>query len=363
MTTLIPRPGVLDIAPYVGGRSNADDGTTVIKLSSNETPLGPSPRAVAALEQIANQVHRYPDGGSEDLRAALGAHYGLDPARIVCANGSDEIFQLVCRGYVGEGDEVLYSEHGFLMYPIVAKAAGATPVTAPETALTANVDAFLARVTSRTKVVFLANPNNPTGTYLPAGEVTRLHAGLSESVLLVLDAAYAEYVMQNDYEPGIRLVDAASNVIMTRTFSKIYGLAGLRLGWAYCPGPVADVLNRVRGPFNVALPAQKAGVEALKDVAFMDRTRNHNEEWREWLKNELIAIGLDVTPSVANFLLVRFPGGDGRAAKDADACLSSQGILVRGMDGYGLPDCLRITVGLQQDNMAVVRVLTAFMAG
>ncbi len=352
----------MDIAPYVGGRSGDVGGNPVIKLSSNESPLGPSPRAVAAVETIASQVHRYPDGGSTDLRAALGAHYGLDPSLLVCANGSDEIFQLVCRGYVGEGDEVLYSEHGFLMYPIVARAAGATPVAAPETKLTANVDALLAQVSARTKVVFLANPNNPTGTYLPEAEIVRLRAGLPEGVLLVIDAAYAEYVMQNDYEPGIRLVNDAGNVMMTRTFSKIYGLAGLRLGWAYCSAPVADVLNRVRGPFNVTLAAQTAGIEALHDVAFMDRARSHNEHWRDWLKDQQVAIGLEIVPSVANFLLVRFSGDRGKDAKSADAHLSSQGILVRAMDAYGLPDCLRITIGLEDDNLAVVRALTPFMA-
>jgi histidinol-phosphate aminotransferase len=334
----------------------------VIKLSSNESPLGPSPRAVAAIERAAGQVHRYPDGGSADLRDALGGHYGLDPTRIVCANGSDEIFQLVCRAYVGEGNEVLYSEHGFLMYPIVARAAGATPVTAPEVEMTANVDTLLARVSERTRVVFLANPNNPTGTYLPRGEVARLRAGLPPEVLLVVDAAYAEYVLHNDYEAGIRLVDDGDSTIMTRTFSKIYGLAGLRLGWAYCPRAVADVLNRVRGPFNVTLPAQVAGIEALRDVPFMDRARSHNEKWRDWLTDQLVALGLEVTPSVANFVLVRFTPADGRSARDANADLAAQGILVRGMDAYGLPDCLRITVGLEHDNLAVVGALTGFLA-
>jgi histidinol-phosphate aminotransferase len=362
MTLPTPRAGIMDIAPYVGGRSGVGGASKVIKLSSNESPLGPSPKAAAAIERIAGQVHRYPDGGSEDLRAALGDHYGLDAAQIVCANGSDEIFQLICRAYVGEGDEVLYTEHGFLMYPIVAKAAGATPVTAPEADLTANVDALLERVTARTKVVFLANPNNPTGTYLPQAEVARLRAGLPGGVLLVLDAAYAEYVLQNDYEAGIQLVDGGDNVMMTRTFSKIYGLAGLRLGWAYCPARVADILNRVRGPFNVTLPAQLAGIEALRDVGFMDRARSHNEQWREWLKDQLTAIGLEVVPSVANFLLVRFPGQAGKDAKSADAFLSSRGIIVRAMNAYGLPDCLRITIGLEDDNLAVLRTLTAFMA-
>ena len=362
MSTLTPRPGILDIAPYVAGRSEIGDRARVVKLASNESALGPSPRVVAAVEQAAGQVHRYPDGGSTDLREVLAEHYGLDPTRIVCANGSDEIFQLVCRAYVGQGDEVLYSEYGFLMYPIVARAAGATPVTAPEVDMTADVDALLKRVSKRTRVVFLANPNNPTGTYLSHDEVARLRAGLPPDVLLVVDAAYAEYVTKNDYDPGIRLVDQGDSTIMTRTFSKIYGLAGLRLGWAYCPPGVADVLNRMRGPFNVTLPAQIAGIEALRDVPHMDRAKNHNEEWREWLTGQLEALGLDVTPSVANFVLVRFAQGDGRTAKEADACLASQGILVRGMGVYGLPDCLRITVGLEQENLAVVEALTGFLA-
>jgi histidinol-phosphate aminotransferase len=248
------------------------------------------------------------------------------------------------------------------MYPIVAKAAGATPVTAPETHYTASVDALLERVTARTKVVFLANPNNPTGTYLPEAEVTRLRAGLPDGVLLVIDSAYAEYVMRNDYEPGVRLVNGGDNVMMTRTFSKIYGLAGLRLGWAYCSESVADVLNRVRGPFNVTLPAQLAGIEALHDVAFMDKARNHNEQWREWLKDQLVALGLEVVPSVANFILVRFGGANGKDAKSADAYLTSAGILVRAMAAYGLPDCLRITIGLEEDNLAVVQALTTFLS-
>jgi histidinol-phosphate aminotransferase len=250
----VPGPGILDISPYVGGESQADGVARPIRLASNESALGPSPKAVAAYKALAGEIHRYPDGGAHGLREALGRHHGLDPARIVCGAGSDELIALLLRGYAGPGAEVLYSRHGFLMYPIGAMAVGATPIAVPERALTADVDGFLARITERTRIVFIANPNNPTGTYLSADEMARLHAGLPPNVVLAIDAAYAEFVNRNDYEPGIALVNRAANVVMLRTFSKIYALAGLRLGWAYCPPAIADVLNRIRGPFNVAAP-------------------------------------------------------------------------------------------------------------
>src|SRR5712671_1989607 len=231
----VPGPGILDISPYVGGESQADGVARPIRLASNESALGPSPKAVAAYKALAGEIHRYPDGGAHGLREALGRHHGLDPARIVCGAGSDELIALLLRGYAGPGTEVLYSRHGFLMYPIGAMSVGATPIAAPERALTGDVDALLERVTDRTRIVFIANPNNPTGTYLGADEMARLHSGLPSSVLLAIDAAYAEFVNRNDYQPGISLVDRAENVVMLRTFSKIYALAGLRLGWAYCP--------------------------------------------------------------------------------------------------------------------------------
>src|SRR5438067_7813705 len=262
----VPGPGILDIAPYVGGESKAAGVERPIRLASNESALGPSPKAIAAYKALAGEIHRYPDGGAAELRAALGRHHGLDPARIVCGAGSDELIALLQRAYAGPGAEVLYSRHGFLMYPIGAKAVGATPIAVPEQALTADVDGFLARVTERTRLVFVANPNNPTGTYLSAEEVARLHAGLPANVVLAIDAAYAEFVNRNDYEPGIGLVNRAENVVMLRTFSKIYALAGLRLGWAYCPPTVADVLNRIRGPRNVNAAALAAGVAAGADI-------------------------------------------------------------------------------------------------
>ncbi len=355
-----PRPGLLGITPYVGGKSTAPGGR-VIKLASNESPLGPSPRALAAYREAADTLFRYPDGGSTALRTALAAHHGIDAGRIVCGNGSDELLALLARGYAGPGDEVLHSEHGFLMYAISARAAGATPVGAPETALCADVDALLAAATPRTRIVFLANPNSPTGSYLPASELRRLRAGLADDVLLVIDAAYAEYVGADDYEAGMALVDAGDNVVMTRTFSKIYGLAALRLGWAYCPAGVADALNRIRGPFNVTAPALAAGEAALADREFTDRVRAHNDRWLPWLSQALTDLGLTVPPSVGNFVLVRFPGGNGRDAEAANAFLMARGIIPRTMAGYGLPDSLRVTVGLEDELRELVAALAEFM--
>ncbi len=362
MTALRPRPGILDLAPYVGGDDDDDDSARLIKLSANESALGPSPRAIAAYQEAATRLHRYPDRASARLRAALAAHHGLDGERIVCGNGSDELIALLARCYTGPNDEVVHAEYGFVMYRMAARASGAVPVAAPESDYTARVEALLERVTPKTRIVFLANPNNPTGTYLPADEVRRLHAGLAPDVLLVIDAAYAEFVSRNDYSSGAELVDSSDNVVMLRTFSKIYGLAGVRLGWAYCPAQVADALNRVRGPYNVTGPAQAAGLAALSDIAHIDKARAHNDLWRPWLADKIAALGLEVVPSVANFLLVRFPADGAHGADEADAFLAARRIHLRDMGIYGLPECLRITVGLENENHAVADALAAFMA-
>jgi histidinol-phosphate aminotransferase len=359
----VPRPGVLTIEPYVPGKSHAPGVAKVHKLSSNETPLGPSPRAVEAFRAAADKLALYPDGGSTALREAIAARYGLDASRIVCGAGSDEILSLLTHAFIGPGDEGLFTEHGFLVYRLAILAAGGIPVVAPETNHTADVDAILARVTPRTRIVFLANPNNPTGTYLPFEEVKRLHAGLPPHVLLVLDAAYAEYVRRNDYASGIELVATSENVVMTRTFSKIHGLALLRLGWCYAPAHVADALNRIRGPFNVSGPAMEAGIAALADEAHMAKAVAHNEEWLAWLAREIGALGVKVTPSVGNFLLIHFPKEAGRTAKDADAFLTARGLVLRGVGAYGLPDALRLSVGTEEANRAVVEALKAFLAG
>ena len=363
MSDPTPKPGILGIDPYVGGESALDGRDKVIKLSSNESAFGPSPKAVAAYTDAGANLHLYPDGGCTDLRDALAALHGLDAARIVCGAGSDELISLLCQAYAGPGDEVLYSEHGFLMYPISAKAAGATPVSAPETALTADVDALLERINDKTRLLFLANPNNPTGTCLSGDELWRLRRELREDVVLVIDAAYAEYVTRDDYSPGIDLVDAG-NVVMTRTFSKIYGLGGVRLGWAYCPAGIADVLNRLRGPFNVSAPAMAAGLAALADTDFINTAKEHNETWLAWTRDQLQDLGLEVPPSAGNFVLARFPKEPGRnadIAKAADRFLKDQGIIIRRMSAYGLDDCLRITIGRKDEMHAVVGALKEFL--
>jgi histidinol-phosphate aminotransferase len=362
MVTLRPRPGILEIEPYVGGKAEVEGMADVVKLSANESALGPSPKVIEALRAAAPLAHRYPDGGARALRQAIGKRFGLDPERIVTGNGSDELIQLLMRAYAGSGEEVLYSAHGFLMYRLTALAIGAIPVAAPERNLKTDVDAMLARVTSRTRAVFIANPNNPTGSYLTHDELARLHAGLPDDVLLVVDAAYAEYIGRNDYTTGQELVDRASNVVMTRTFSKLFGLGALRLGWLYAPPHVIDVLHRVRGPFNVNALAQIAGIAALEDLEHQQRERANNDRWQPWLAEQLAALGLKVHPTVANFVLVEFPEAEAQSARAASAWLERNGILARPMAAYGLPQCLRITVGREEENRAVVERLREFVA-
>ncbi len=358
----VPRPGVMQIEAYVPGKSAATGVAKVHKLSSNETPLGPSPKAAEAVARF-NHLELYPDGSATKLREAIAAKYGLDPSRIVCGSGSDELLSLITNAYVGPGDEGIFTTHGFLVYRIAILAAGGVPVVAEERDLKADVDAILACVTPRTKIVFLANPNNPTGTYIPFDEVKRLHAGLPSHVVLVLDAAYAEYVRRNDYASGLELVATAETVVMTRTFSKIYGLANLRLGWMVGPAPIIDAVNRIRGPFNVNGPAIAAGIAAIGDEEHVAKAIAHNDEWVERLTRDIEALGLAVTPSVGNFLLVHFPQEAGKTAKDADAFLTARGLILRRVDAYGLPGALRLTVGDAEANRLVVAALSDFLKG
>jgi histidinol-phosphate aminotransferase len=356
-----PRAGVLAIDPYVPGKRAAPGVARVFKLSSNETPLGPSPKAKAAYLGVVDHLQDYPDGSARPLREAIGRAFGLDPDRIVCGAGSDDLLNLIADAYLADGDEAIHTTHAFLVYPIATLGSGAKPVVAPEKGYTADVDAILDKVSERTKVVFLANPNNPTGTYVPFDEVKRLHKSLPPRVLLVIDAAYAEYVRRNDYESGIELVATSENVVMCRTFSKIYGLAALRLGWMYGPGHVVDAINRIRGPFNVNTAAMAAGIAAIADNAHVEAARTHNETWLPWLTESIRKLGLEVTPSVANFVLIHFPSTGGRTAKEADAFLTRRGLILRYVAAYQLPNCLRLTVGSEEANRLVVTALGDFL--
>jgi histidinol-phosphate aminotransferase len=362
MSRPVPRPGVMAIDPYVPGKSAVPGSGRTFKLSANETPFGPSPRAVQAVRDMADRLAIYPEGSSRKLREAIGARYGLDPARIVAGAGSDEILEMLALAYIGPGDEGLYSQYGFLEYKIVTLSAGGTPVVAPERHYTTDVDALLACVTEKTRLVFLANPNNPTGTYLPASEVERLARGLPKNAILVLDGAYAEYVEREDYEAGVALVDALDNVVMTRTFSKIYGLAGLRIGWGYGSDHIVDALNRIRPPFNVSSLGSAAGIAALEDVAHIETSIAHNARWLPWLTQEITALGLEVLPSVANFIAIRFPDTPGQTADDADHFLTERGLILRAIKAYGMGEFLRLTIGSEEANRLVVDALREFRA-
>nr|ADI23472.1 histidinol-phosphate/aromatic aminotransferase and cobyric acid decarboxylase [uncultured nuHF1 cluster bacterium HF0770_35I22] len=355
------KPGIMDIHPYIGGEAEIVGEKNVIKLSSNEGALGSSARAVDAYMNTSKDLHRYPDGNARSLRQTISEVHGLDPNLIVCGSGSDELIALLCKAFSGPGDEVLYSQYGFLMYPISAMAAGATPKTALEMNYTADVDSLLQAVTKKTKILFLANPNNPTGTYLPVNELYRLHKGLREDIILVIDAAYAEFVTREDYIEGNKLVEGSNNVIVTRTFSKSHGLGGLRLGWAYGSSLIIDILNRVRGPFNVSAASQAAGIASMNDTEFAKVVRNHNLKWAEWTKRNFLSLGLETTDSVGNFVLLTFKGLGAFNAQSAETALKREGILVRSMKAYGLHNSLRISIGLEEEMRTVVHTLSKFM--
>jgi len=362
MSRPVPNPGILDIAPYTPGKSPVQEpGRKVFKLSANETPFGPSPKAIEAFTQAAGHLEDYPEGTSRVLRQAIGRAFGLDPDRIICGAGSDEILNLLAHTYLSHGDEAISTTHGFLVYPIATMANGARHIVAPETNLTANVDAILEAVTLRTKLIWLANPNNPTGTYLPFDEVKRLRAGLPSHVLLVLDAAYSDYVSRNDYEMGLELVATTENTVVTHTFSKIHGLAALRVGWMFGPANIVDTVNRIRGPFNVSTPAMHAAVAAIEDTAHQQMSKLHTAKWRDWLSEEIEKLGLKVTPSVANFILIHFPTDGGKTSDEADAFLTSRGLVLRALKNYGLTHALRLTIGTEEANRLVVDALRDFM--
>ncbi|GAA6161323.1 histidinol-phosphate transaminase [Ruegeria sp. HU-ET01832] len=359
MTKITPQPGIMDIAHYQGGQSHVAGVAHVIKLSSNENPFGPSPKAIEAVRDSAATLHRYPSTDHAPLRDAIGARHGLDPARIICGVGSDEVLQFVAQAYAGPGDEVIYTEHGFSMYPIIARMAGATPVMVPEKDRHVDVDNILAAVTGQTRIVFVTNPGNPTSTMIPESELVRLVEALPDSCLTVIDGAYAEFV--DDFDGGASIVDRFDNVIMTRTFSKVYGLGGMRVGWGYAAQSIIDVLNRVRQPFNLSLTALAAAEAAVKDEEFLSHCQAENARLRVWLSDELAKIGVLSDASCTNFILARFT--DQAEAEACDDYLKTQGLIVRRVAGYNLPNALRITVGDEDACRRVVEAITAFKEG
>ncbi|SEQ69535.1 histidinol-phosphate transaminase [Thalassovita taeanensis] len=358
-TTIAPQPGIMEIALYQGGASHVEGVSEVVKLSSNENPFGPSEAATEAFRRASYELHRYPSTDHAALRRAIGEVHGLDPERIICGVGSDEIIHFLCQCYAGPGDEVIHTEHGFAMYRISALAAGAAPVEVSERDRVTDVDAILAACTPRTKLVFIANPNNPTGTMIGGNELARLAAGLPEQAILVLDGAYAEYV--EGYDGGAALVDMRQNVVMTRTFSKLYGLGGLRVGWGYGPKEIIDVLNRIRGPFNLSNAALATAEAAVRDQAYASKCRSENSRLRAWLAEALAEHGVPSDTSTANFILARFA-----SQSEAEACddyLKKQGLIVRRVAGYKLPNCLRITIGDEASCRRVAHAIGQFKGG
>jgi histidinol-phosphate aminotransferase len=359
MTSPRPRPEILTISPYVGGESSIPGVNRIYKLSSNEGAFGVPPMARQALKDVISETFRYPDGGATALRNAIGKRWGLDPVRIVCGAGSDDLLYQLCLAYGGPGRDILMSEHGFTIFHIAGVYAGSKVIKVKERDLQPDLDAMLAAVSPSTRVVFLANPNNPTGAMIAETEMARFRAALPPEVLLVIDAAYAEYVTRCDYNAGEQLVDSSGNTIMTRTFSKVFGMGGIRLGWCYGPPAVIDVLNRIRGTFNVSVPAQAAGLAALKEPGWVEHCRDHNAVWRDKLADGIEAAGIKVWRGEGNFVLADF--GVAETANAADAFLRRRRLIVRQVGSYGLPHCLRITVGTAEECGLAIEGLIEFM--
>ena len=359
-----PKPWIMNIAPYVPGRATTDDGRKAAKLSSNENPLGTSPQAKDAFRAAANDLERYPDASGAIVREAIAAKYGLDPARVIYGNGSDEILHLAAGAFAGPGDEVIFVRYGFAVYEIAARRVGAEPVVAPDRDYATDVDDILACVTERTRLVYVANPNNPTGTFVARAEIARLHAGLPPHVLLVLDHAYAEYLDAADDDGGLDLARIAPNVLVTHTFSKIYGLAAERIGWGYASAEIVQAMHRIRLPFNMTIAGQQAAVAALADEAFVAHSKTHNETWRAWFAEQIAGLGnagIRAVPSKANFLLVLFEGR--LTAEQAYKGLMDAGYITRWLPGQKLGHGLRITIGTEAEMRGLTEALRRLAVG
>ena len=358
---LVARPGLDRIQPYQPGQKPIGGGGPGVKLSANESALGPSPKAMAAYADAGGVIERYPDANAVRIRQALADRYGLKVENILMGIGSDELLSALVRTYAGAGEEVLYPTATFPMYRIYALSTGADIVQAPDTDYRADVDALLAAVTERTKVVIVANPNNPTGTYLTSDEMERLRTGLRDDILLIIDAAYAEYVSKADYDAGIALVNATDNTVMTRTFSKVHGMASLRIGWCYAHSDIVSLVGRIRSPFNVSSAGQAAGIAALEDKTHEDAVIAHTAKWHSIASQRLTGLGLEITGTEGNFVCVGFPDEEGKRAKDADAFLRKSDIITRSMAGFGLPKHLRVTIGTDKEMETCLDAIEEFV--
>lgn len=359
MKNMLSNEKIMEIKPYKAGESKVKGVEKIIKLSSNEGAFGPSPKAVQAYKNASINLHRYPDGGAKKLIKAIANKNKLDENKILCGAGSDEIIGLICSAFANNESEVLYNEHGFLMYSIYAKIAGATPKTAKEENFTISIDNILKAVNEKTKIVFIANPNNPTSTYVPKEQIKRLRQNLRDDILLVIDAAYAEFVVKDDYDCGFDIVDEFENTIVLRTFSKIYALGGIRLGWCYADEKIIDILNRVRSPFNVSSAAQEAGVGAINDDEFIKKSIEHNQKWLKKLKQEIPKLGFEILDSVCNFVLITF-NDEKKSSDKADEFLRKNGIIARKVNAYGLEKSLRVTIGTDEEMEFFLEKLTQF---
>jgi histidinol-phosphate aminotransferase len=352
-----------DIENYIPGKSKVgQNNKKIIKLSSNENALGASPKSLISYIDHAKDVFRYADGSCNNLRDALAKINNIDSSQIVCGAGSDEIIAFLTSAFAGVGDEIIYSQHGFLMYPISAKRVGAKAIKVKEKNLKTDPSAILSAINSKTKIIFIANPNNPTGSYLNKQELLNLISQIPKNILVVLDHAYQEFVTVDDYYDPIEIVNNNPNVVLTRTFSKIFGLASLRIGWCYSSKEIAETLNKIRGPFNVSGPAQVSAISALEDNDFVINSINHNKKWleiyyQEFLSNQKITL----YPSIANFILIDF--FNEKNCQIVNQKLLQESIILREMSGYGLPSCLRLTIGTAEENEIVINKIKEILHG
>ena len=352
----LPKPKKINAEKYITGLSLFKQKVAKIKLSANESALGPSPKAIKEYNKVAKNLKRYPDSDGVYLKNTLSKKFKLDPNRIILGSGSDQIFELVCKAFLNKNDEVIVPEYSFIIYRIYSKIYGAKIKYAKEKNFRISVKNILSKVSRKTKIVFLANPNNPTGTIVSKQELLLLRRKLRSNILLVVDDAYYEYVKDKNYLSGMKIFSKSKNVLVTRTFSKIYGLAGLRIGWGYGPKNLINALNQVKPPFNINRAALFAAAESIKDVKWLNKEIKHVNKWSKIFYKNFKDLGIETNISYGNFLLVNFDRIR-KSSKKIFLKLAKNGILVRKMDAYKIANSLRITIGNNLENKKFLNIL------